>query len=99
MLFTFVGLRGCSPEVGCIFHVVVLFNVAYCVSSVPSVTMKTSLRKRELGAFLFGVLLYSRLSLSRIPRDSLKHFEIFVPRQIRVERVRKTIDRAITFNK
>ena len=30
-------------------------------------------------------LIYSRLSLSRIPRDSLKHFEISVPRHIRVE--------------
>ena len=35
---------------------------------------------------------YSRLSLSRIPRDSRKHFEISVPRHIRVERVRKTIN-------
>ena len=35
---------------------------------------------------------YSQLSLSRIPRDSLKHFEISVPRHIRVERVRKTIN-------
>ena len=26
---------------------------------------------------------YNRLSLSRIPRDSLKYFEIFVPRHIR----------------
>ena len=32
---------------------------------------------------------YSRLSLSRILRDSLKHFKISVPRYIRVERVRK----------
>ena len=42
---------------------------------------------------------YSRLSLSRIPRDSLKHFEISVPRHIRVERVRKTINWTTTFNK
>ena len=35
---------------------------------------------------------YSRLPVSRIPRDSLKHFEISVPRHIRVERVRKTIN-------
>ena len=35
---------------------------------------------------------YSRLSISRIPRDSLNHFEISVPRHIRVERVRKTIN-------
>ena len=40
---------------------------------------------------LIDKLNYSRLSLSRIPRDSLKHFEISVPRHIRVERVRKTI--------
>ena len=38
------------------------------------------------------IFIYSRLSLSRIPRDSLKHFEISVPRHIRAERVRKTIN-------
>ena len=37
-------------------------------------------------------LLINTLSLSRIPRDSLKHFEILVPRHIRVERERKTIN-------
>ena len=42
---------------------------------------------------------YSRLPLSRIPRDSLKHFEISVLRHIRVERVRKTINWTTTFNK
>ena len=42
---------------------------------------------------------YSRLSLSRIPRDSLKHFEISVPRNIRAAEVRKTINRTATFNK
>ena len=48
----------------------------------------------------FGIIyIYSRLSLSRIPRDSLKHFEISVPRHIRVERVRKTINWTTTFNK
>ena len=36
--------------------------------------------------------LYSRLPLSQIPRDSLKHFEISILRHIRVERVRKTIN-------
>ena len=39
-----------------------------------------------------GVSNYSRLPLSRIPRDSLKHFQISVLRHIRVERVRKTIN-------
>ena len=42
---------------------------------------------------------YSRLSLSRIPRDSLKHFEISVPRNIRVAEVRKPINQTTTFNK
>ena len=36
--------------------------------------------------------IYSRLSLSQIPRDLLKHCEISVPRHIRVERVRKTMN-------
>ena len=45
------------------------------------------------------VHLYSRLSLSRIPRDSLKHFEISVPRNIRVAKMRKTINRTTSFNK
>ena len=40
---------------------------------------------------------YSRLSLSR--RDSLKHFEIFVPRHIRFLELRKIINRTTTFNK
>ena len=42
---------------------------------------------------------YSRLSLSRIPRDSLKHFEISLPRNIRFAEVRKTINRTTKFNK
>ena len=41
---------------------------------------------------------YSRLSLSRIPRDSLKHFEISIPRTIRVAEMRKTINRTTKFN-
>ena len=43
------------------------------------------------------MFIYSRLSLSRIPRDSLKHFEI--PRHIRVERVRKNNRLNNIFNK
>ena len=35
------------------------------------------------------VIKYSRLSLSRNPRDSLKYFEISVPRQIRFADLRK----------
>ena len=33
--------------------------------------------------------IYSRLSLSRIPRDSMKYFEISVPRHIRFAESRK----------
>ena len=42
---------------------------------------------------------YSWLLLSRIPRDSLKHFEISVSWNIRVAEVRKTRNRTTTFNK
>ena len=34
---------------------------------------------------------YSRLSLSRIPKDSIKYFEISVPRHIRFAELRKKI--------
>ena len=34
-------------------------------------------------------MIYNRLSLSRIPRDSLKYFEISVPRHIRFAELRK----------
>ena len=39
----------------------------------------------------------SGLLLSRIPRDSLKHFEIFVSQHTRVAEVRKTINQTTTF--
>ena len=42
---------------------------------------------------------YSRLSLSRSPRDSLNYFEISVARHIRYAALRKTINRTTTFNK
>ena len=47
----------------------------------------------------FIAYIYGRLTLSRIPRDSQKHFGIAVPRSIRVAEVRKTINRTTTFNK
>ena len=46
----------------------------------------------DLSFIFIYLFIYSQLSLPRIPRDSLKYFEIFVPRHIRVERVRKTIN-------
>ena len=42
---------------------------------------------------------YSRLSLSRIPRDTLKYFEISVLRHIRFAELRKKLIRLTTFNK
>ena len=42
-----------------------------------------------LTLFIMIVLVYSRLSLSRIPRDSLKYFEISVVRHIRFAELRK----------
>ena len=44
-------------------------------------------------------LMYSRLLLFRIPRDSLKYFEISVARHIRFAELRKNIIRLTTFNK
>ena len=41
------------------------------------------------GLYRYIVYLYSRLSLSRIQRDSLKFFEISVPRHITFEELRK----------
>ena len=42
---------------------------------------------------------YSRLSLSRIPTDFLKYFEISVPRHIRIAELRKKINRTTRFYK
>ena len=42
---------------------------------------------------------YSRLSLSRSPRNSLEYFEISVPRHTWFAELRKTINRTTTFNK
>ena len=49
--------------------------------------------------FIVRWLNYSRLSLSRIPRVYLKHFEMSVPRHIRVAELSKTINRTTIFNK
>ena len=43
--------------------------------------------------------MYSRLSLSWIPRDSLKYFEISVPRHIRFAELGKKLIPLTTFNK
>ena len=54
---------------------------------------------RLSGGPICGQNIYSRLSLCRIPKDCLKHFEIFVPRHVRFAELRKTINRTNTFNK
>ena len=55
--------------------------------------------KSELQQDTFNILRYSRLSLSRSPRDSLEYFEISVSQHIRFAELRKTISRTTTFNK
>ena len=47
-------------------------------------------RARETTLTVF--IMYSRLSLSPNPRDSMKHFEISVLRHIRFAELRKTIE-------
>ena len=61
--------------------------------------MGTALTFLGWSGVLAEIRKYSRLSLSRIPRDSLKHFDISVPRHISVAEVRKKINRTTTFNK
>ena len=61
-----------------------------------SYTFIVSLWNRIRNSAVTGT--YSRLSLSQIPRDSLKLFEISVPRNIRVAEVRKTWNQTTSFN-
>ena len=56
------------------------------------------LSKRAQGRF-WSDCWYSRLSLSRIPRDSLKYFEISVLRHIRFAELGEKLIRLTTFNK
>ena len=52
------------------------------------------------GSLYYRLLeIYSRFSLSRTPKDSMKHFEIPVLRHIRFAELRKTTNRTTTFNK
>ena len=51
------------------------------------------------GTIQHNFYIYSRHSLSRIPRDSLKYFAISVSRHIRIAEPRKQINRTTTFNK
>ena len=48
---------------------------------------------------LVNIYWYSRLSLSRNPKDCLKHFEISVLRHIRFAELRKIINPTTTFNR
>ena len=47
----------------------------------------------------YSIYIYSRLSLSRIPRDSLKYFEISVLRHFRFAELGGKLIRLTTFNK
>ena len=59
--------------------------------------MKSAFQPRVQNTYI----LYSRLSLSRIPRDSLKYFEISVPRHIRFADLQNLgkMNQTATFNK
>ena len=88
------------------FHIMVLCNHSFCLHVKKQkqniFTFHAHYFCHNLGFKPVAVVLtciYSQLSLSRIPWDSQKHFEISVPLHIRVAEVRKTIDQTTTFNK
>ena len=91
LVYATPSTRYCKPVLNFTNVCVMVWRCA-CASGI---TLKIFLRFFRILTFLFQAPVlskYSRLSSSRIPRDSLKHFEISVPRHIRVERVRKTIN-------
>ena len=45
-----------------------------------------------------NIYMYNRFSLSQVPRDSLKYFELSVLRHIRFADLRKNINRTTAFN-
>ena len=57
---------------------------------------KNSAERSATPASLVRIINYSRFSLSRNPRDSMKHFEIPVLRHIRFAELRKTVNRTTT---
>ena len=63
-------------------------NCVYC---------ETKVEKEEHVLLECPLYNYSRLPLSRNPKDSMKHFEISVLRHIRFEELRKTINPTTTF--
>ena len=76
--------------VGCVIKIFLHYHACTFVRSRYFVRTRACVYVREK---------YSRLSLSRSQRDYLKHFEISVPRNIRVAEIRKTIHRTTAFNK
>ena len=83
-----------SPFVWAIYIYIESIEVT-CRSTVVKIVLIGNLRWPSSGLYL----LYSRLSLSRTPRDSFKYFEISVPRHIRFAELRKKLIRLTTFNK
>ena len=93
-----IRLDGCYADMSLCWAQMPFFSSAGCCVLTEVWRLCVHIVKK-IHAYHKNTYKYSRLSLSRIPRDSLKHFEIYVPRHIRFERVRKTINRATTFNK
>ena len=71
--------------------IMLLIYLTFMSKKAVSCEINAHIMRLDLFFFIY-IYIYSRLSLSRIPRDSLKHFEISVPQHIRVERVRETIN-------
>ena len=57
-----------------------------CLLCMPSYSLAFTIRRADSGD---STRIYSRLSLSRTPRDSLNYFEISVVRHIRFAELRK----------
>ena len=64
-----------------------------------NLTLKGASKFSILSSVKYLETIYCRLSLSRTPRDSMKHFEISVLRHIRFAELRKIINQTNTLNR
>ena len=69
-----------------LFVNIVMLSFSFSFSEITKLKNKTKQKKKK---YKYMQINYSRLSLSRIPRDSLKYFEISVPGHIRFAELRK----------
>ena len=85
-----------------------IYECLVCISSIKPEKQVMEEASRHVRRFIrssdnnlryVGKDIYSRLSLSRNPMDSMKHFEISVLRHIRFVELTKTIIRTTIFNR